>query len=159
MFVKEGKMWHPCWGFSYNPVSKKCQMHWAWQNVTAGISAQYQRNKRLSTCLQEAHSLLAQSTTAHKHMCTRTHRERHFHCKNMSRTETINTKVLSRGSPPSSSVVKNPPAMQEMWVGSLGWEDPLEEKNGNPLRYSFLENPMDRGAWQDTAHGDRKSVV
>ena len=28
-------------------------------------------------------------------------------------------------------VVKNPPAnaeMQEMWVGSLGWEDPLEEE-------------------------------
>ena len=23
--------------------------------------------------------------------------------------------------------VKNPPAMQETWVGSLGWEDPLEE--------------------------------
>ena len=25
------------------------------------------------------------------------------------------------------SVVKNPPAMQETWVQSLGWEDPLEE--------------------------------
>ena len=25
-------------------------------------------------------------------------------------------------------VVKNPPAMQEMWVGSLGWEDPLEKR-------------------------------
>ena len=24
-------------------------------------------------------------------------------------------------------MVKNPPAMQETWVGSLGWEDPLEE--------------------------------
>ena len=24
-------------------------------------------------------------------------------------------------------VVKNPPAMQEMWVGSLDWEDPLEK--------------------------------
>ena len=24
--------------------------------------------------------------------------------------------------------VKNPPAMQEMWVWSLGWEDPLEEE-------------------------------
>ena len=28
---------------------------------------------------------------------------------------------------PNGSVVKNPPAMQEMWVRSLGWEDPLEE--------------------------------
>ena len=25
--------------------------------------------------------------------------------------------------------------------------------NGNPLQYSFLENPMDRGAWQATVHG------
>ena len=28
---------------------------------------------------------------------------------------------------PGGSVVKNLPAMQETWVGSLGWEDPLEE--------------------------------
>ena len=26
------------------------------------------------------------------------------------------------------SVVKNPPAMQEAWVQSLGWEDPLEKE-------------------------------
>ena len=25
--------------------------------------------------------------------------------------------------------------------------------NGNPLQYSCLENPMDRGAWRDTVHG------
>ena len=25
-------------------------------------------------------------------------------------------------------MVKNPSAVQEMWVGSLGWEDPLEEE-------------------------------
>ena len=29
---------------------------------------------------------------------------------------------------PSGSVVKNLPAMQEIWVPSLGWEDPLEGK-------------------------------
>jgi len=27
------------------------------------------------------------------------------------------------------------------------------EGNGNPLQYSSLENPMDRGAWQATVHG------
>ena len=27
------------------------------------------------------------------------------------------------------------------------------EGNGNPLQYSCLENPMDRGAWRATAHG------
>ena len=131
---------------------------------------------------------------------------------------------------PTGLVVKNLPAMQEtqeMWVRSLGWEDPLEEemtthssilawripwrkepdqvllqpggwpwvrpltgascvalvvKNlpgnagdvrdagsipelerspgggpGNTLQYSCLENPMDRGAWRDTAYGVIKS--
>ena len=29
--------------------------------------------------------------------------------------------------------------------------------HGNPLQYSCLENPMDRGAWQATAHGLIKS--
>ena len=29
--------------------------------------------------------------------------------------------------------------------------------NGNPLQYSFLENPMDRGTWQATVHGVIKS--
>ena len=37
-------------------------------------------------------------------------------------------------------------------VPSLGWKDPLEEGSGNPLQYSRLENPMDRGAWQAVVH-------
>ena len=28
--------------------------------------------------------------------------------------------------------------------------------NGNPLQYSYLENPMDRGAWQAAVHGVTK---
>ena len=31
------------------------------------------------------------------------------------------------------------------------------EGNGNPLQYSCLENPMDRGAWQAIVHGVAKS--
>ena len=31
------------------------------------------------------------------------------------------------------------------------------EGNGNPLQYSCLENPMDRGPWQATVHGVTKS--
>ena len=31
------------------------------------------------------------------------------------------------------------------------------EGNGNPLQYSCLEIPMDRGAWQATVHGVAKS--
>ena len=57
---------------------------------------------------------------------------------------------------PGGSVVKNPPAMQEMWVRPLGGEEPLEKGNGNPLQYSCLGNPMDRGAWWTTAHGVAK---
>ena len=29
----------------------------------------------------------------------------------------------------------------------------LGEGNGNPLQYSCLENPMDKGAWQVVVHG------
>ena len=32
----------------------------------------------------------------------------------------------------------------------------LGEGNGNPLQYSCLEDPIDRGAWQITAHGGCK---
>ena len=34
----------------------------------------------------------------------------------------------------------------------------LGEENGNPLEYSYLENPMDRGAWLGTALGVGKIV-
>ena len=37
--------------------------------------------------------------------------------------------------------------MREMQVQSPGWEDFPGEGNGNPLQYSCLGNPMDRGAW------------
>ena len=40
-----------------------------------------------------------------------------------------------------AQLVKNPPAIQETWLQSLGWEDPLE-KEGYPLQYSDLENSM-----------------
>ena len=43
-------------------------------------------------------------------------------------------------------------------VGSIsGSGRSLGEGNGNPLQYSCLENPMDRGAWQVTAHGVTKN--
>ena len=32
-----------------------------------------------------------------------------------------------------------------------------EEGNGNPLEYSYLENPMDRGVWRATVHSISKS--
>ena len=50
--------------------------------------------------------------------------------------------------------------MQETHVQSLIWEDALEKGmallSKNPLKYSYLGNPMDREAWQATAHGVAK---
>ena len=40
----------------------------------------------------------------------------------------------------------------------LGSEKPPGGGNDNPLQYSCLENPMDRGAWQATIHGVAKRV-
>ena len=52
-----------------------------------------------------------------------------------------------------AQMVKNLPAMQETWVQSLGWEDPLEE--GKATHSSILPRriSMDRGAWRATVHG------
>ena len=42
--------------------------------------------------------------------------------------------------------------------GSIpGLERSLGEGNGNPLQYSCLENPMDRGAWGATVHAVTKN--
>ena len=42
--------------------------------------------------------------------------------------------------------------------GSIpGSERSPGEGNGNPLQYSCLENPMDRGAWQTIVHGVAKN--
>ena len=42
-----------------------------------------------------------------------------------------------------AELVKNPCAMRETWVQSLGWEDSPGEEKGYPLQYSGLENSMD----------------
>ena len=44
-----------------------------------------------------------------------------------------------------------------MQVRSLGWKDCPGGGHGNPLQYSCLENPMDRGAWRVTVHKVTKS--
>ena len=62
---------------------------------------------------------------------------------------------------PSFSAVKNPPANgggvrdSGLIPGSGRYPG---EGNGNPLQYSHLGNPMDRGAWQATVHGVAKQL-
>ena len=53
---------------------------------------------------------------------------------------------------PGGSVVKNLPANagDEGLIPGSGRAP--GKGNGNPLQYSFLENPMDRGAWWATMH-------
>ena len=53
-------------------------------------------------------------------------------------------------------MVKNPLAMREAWVRSLGWEDPLEEGMATHSGILAWRIPMDRGAWRTTVHGGRK---
>ena len=58
---------------------------------------------------------------------------------------------------PGDSVVKNLPANARD-VGSMpGLEISPGGENGNPLQYSCLGNPMDRGAWLAIVHGIVKS--
>ena len=54
-------------------------------------------------------------------------------------------------------MVKNPPAMWEIQVQSLGWEDPLEKEVATHSSILARENPMDRGACWATVHGVTKS--
>ena len=57
-------------------------------------------------------------------------------------------------------MVKNPPANTEdvRNAGSIpGWGRSLGGGHDNPLQYSCLENPMDRGIWQAMVHRVTKS--
>ena len=47
--------------------------------------------------------------------------------------------------------------MQETWVQSLGWEDPLEEEMTTYSSILAWKNPMDRGIWQAIVHGVMKN--
>ena len=53
---------------------------------------------------------------------------------------------------PGGSVVKNLPANAGDEGSIPGSGGSPGEGNGNPLQYSCLENPMERGAWWATVH-------
>ena len=59
-------------------------------------------------------------------------------------------------------VIKNPPAN----AGDIGDTGSIPGSgrspgggHGNPLQYSCLKNPMDKGSWQSTVHGITKSQI
>ena len=76
--------------------------------------------------------------------------ERNSHTQNKYTSKGKDTSLVAQ-------MVKNPPAMRETWVRSLGWEDPLEE--GMAIHSSILawRIPMDRGGWGAIVHGVTKS--
>ena len=56
-----------------------------------------------------------------------------------------------------AQMVKNPPAMRETWIQSLGWEGSLEEGMATHSGILAWRIPMERGAWWATVHGVAKS--
>ena len=58
---------------------------------------------------------------------------------------------------PGGSVVKNLPAKAEDTGSVPGSGRPPGEGNSNPPQYSYLENPLDKGAWRPTVRRVAKS--
>ena len=56
-------------------------------------------------------------------------------------------------------MIKNPPARAADTGSITGSGRSPGEGNGNPLQYSFLENPMDREDWWATVHGVAESIT
>ena len=54
-------------------------------------------------------------------------------------------------------MVKNPPEMQETWVRSLSWEDPLVEGMATHSSILTWRISMERGVWWARVHGVTKS--
>ena len=72
-------------------------------------------------------------------------------CKESTMTERLSLHTKGRGFP-GRTLVRNPPANAGDAGLISGSERFPAEGNGNPLQYSCLENPMDRGAWQAIVH-------
>ena len=56
-----------------------------------------------------------------------------------------------------AQMVKIPSVVQETWVQSLGWEEPLKEDMATHSDILAWKIPMDRGAWRAIVHGVAKS--
>ena len=85
----------------------------------------------------------------------------HYRCyfKYLAHTVSFNSLYQPHEGFPGGSVVKNLPTMQEMQenLGSVLRRFSGGE-HGNPLQYSCLDNPTDRGACQVSVHRGHKEL-
>ena len=81
-----------------------------------------------------------------------------FKSLTLNNTTTIPLDFLQIGSFPSGSVVKNLPAMQETWVQSLGWEDPLDKEMAAHSGILFWRIPWTEGPGVATVHWVTKEL-
>ena len=58
-----------------------------------------------------------------------------------------------------AQTVKHLPTMWEIWVRSLGQEEPLEKEMATHSSVSCLGNHTDRGAWRSTVHTVAKELA
>ena len=70
---------------------------------------------------------------------------------------TVKVKYSPARSSLVAQMVKNRPAMQETWIRSLSWEDPLEEGMATHSSILVCRIPMDTGAYGATVYGVPKS--
>ena len=90
------------------------------------------------------------------HLCN--HSEYRVHDTECEECDSLNSCVIKNYAPPGS-VEKNLPANAGDSGSILGSGRSLGEGNGNPLKYSCLGNPMDKGAWQATFQGLQKNRI
>ena len=74
--------------------------------------------------------------------------------RNSRRASLLKASPQKREGFPGGTLVKNPPANAGLIPGLEGFPG---GSNGNPLQYTCLKNPMDRGTWRATVHGVEKS--
>ena len=67
---------------------------------------------------------------------------------------TITINIIITIIAPGGSAVNNRHVKQDMWVPSLGQEDPLEKEMAT---HSSIGDPTDIGAWWAVVHGSQKS--
>ena len=78
----------------------------------------------------------------HTHICIYTHTHTHTHTGFPGGTS---------GKEPTCQCRRHKRCRFHSWVRKIAWR-----RYGSSLQYSCLENPMDRGIWQATMHGDHK---